>query len=142
MAPRSREFYIGTVAEMTGVKIETIRYYEKAGVIHSPARGQNGYRLYSMAHVERLEFVKRCRELGFSLENTLSLLNLADSKERTCKQVSTIAEERLNDVRAKIVDLRRMEKVLAKFVDSCPRNANSECPIISALSNAALHHWQ
>lgn len=133
---RHSEFYIGVVSEMTSVKIETIRYYEKAGVIHSPARGANGYRLYSMAHVERLEFVKRCRELGFSLEDTSSLLSLSDSKGRTCIEVSKIAEERLNEVCAKIADLRRMEKVLKKFVEDCPRNANSECPIISALSKA------
>ncbi len=136
MASQQSEFYIGAVAEMTGVKIETIRYYEKAGVIRPPARGQNGYRLYSMEHVERLEFVKRCRELGFSLDHTSSLLSLADSKERTCKQVSGIAEERLNEVRAKIADLRRMEAVLKNFVKVCPRNLNPECPIISALSKA------
>jgi len=134
MASQQSEFYIGTVAEKTGVKVETIRYYEKAGVIRPPVRGKNGYRLYSMEHVERLEFVKRCRALGFSLGRTSSLLSLSDSSERTCKEVSEIAEERLNEVRAKIADLRRMETVLKKFVEACPRNANSQCPIISALS--------
>jgi MerR family transcriptional regulator, mercuric resistance operon regulatory protein len=136
MASQNSEFYIGTVAEKTGVKVETIRYYEKAGVIRPPIRGENGYRLYSTEHVERLEFVKRCRELGFSLENTSSLLSLSDSHNRTCKQVSEIAEERLNDVCAKIADLRRMEVVLKKYVEACPRNASAECPIISALSDA------
>ena len=136
MASQQREFYIGTVAEKTGVKVVTIRYYEKVGVIRPSMRGENGYRLYSMEHVEQLEFIKRCRELGFSLENTASLLSLSKSQNRTCRQVSQIAEERLNDVCAKIADLRRMEKVLKKFVDACPRDASADCPIISALAHA------
>ena len=104
----------------------------------SPARGENGYRLYSNEHVERLEFVKRRRELGFSLDHTSSLLALAETEERTCKEVSEIAEERLDEVRAKIADLQRKEKVLQKFVDGCPRDANSQCPIIATLSNGGL----
>ena len=87
---------------------------------------------------EEVEFVKRRRELGFSLDHTSSLLALAETEERTCKEVSEIAEERLDEVRAKIADLQRKEKVLQKFVDGCPRDANSQCPIIATLSNGGL----
>lgn len=136
MPSHKSDFYIGTVAERTGLGVETIRYYEKAGVICAPARGRNGYRLYSIDDIERLEFVKRCRELGFSLEQTTSLLNLADLEGRTCREVSKIAESRLSEVRTKIASLQRMEAVLESFVENCPRDASSGCPIISALSNA------
>ncbi|PHS28151.1 MAG: transcriptional regulator [Robiginitomaculum sp.] len=135
MTSHRREFYIGNVAKLTGVKIETIRYYEKAGVLTSPARGENGYRLYTKAQIERLMFVKRCRALGFSLSQTLSLLNLANSEGRTCKQISQKAEKQLKDVRTKIEDLRRMEDVLAAYVDACPRDASIDCPIVTALSD-------
>jgi len=135
MISHRREFYIGDVAKQTGVKIETIRYYEKAGILNSPERGQNGYRLYTKAHIEHLMFVKRCRALGFSLSQTLSLLNLANSEGRTCQQISQKAEKQLKDVRAKIDDLRRMENVLSAYVDACPRDASIDCPIVTALSD-------
>lgn len=135
MQSRKSDLLIGTVAERTGLGVETIRYYEKVGVIRAPMRGRNGYRIYSIEHIERLGFIKRCRELGFSLEQTSSLLGLADFDERTCRDVSAIAETRLNEVRTKIVSLQRIEAALESFVESCPRDASSDCPIISALSN-------
>lgn len=134
MPSRQSDYYIGAVAELTGLKVETIRYYETAGVIAAPHRGRNRYRLYSTKHIERLLFVKRCRELGFSLDRAKSLLQLADANNRTCSEVGAIAERRLREVRTKIANLRRMEKVLAAFIDDCPRDASSKCPIIAALS--------
>lgn len=138
MPSRKGEYYIGAVAEMTGLNVETIRYYETVGVISAPRRASNRYRLYSGMHVERLLFVKRCRELGFSLDDAKSLLQLADASDRTCRQVGDIAERRLTEVRSKISNLRRMEKVLAAFVDNCPRDARPECPIIATLSGGSL----
>ncbi len=137
MTSHRRDFYIGNVAKLTGVKIETIRYYEKAGVLTSPERGQNGYRLYTKAQIERLMFVKRCRELGFSLSDTTSLLSLADSKNRTCRQISAVAGMRLMEVREKIVDLHRMEAVLENYVDVCPGDTSTDCPIVASLSHVA-----
>ncbi|MFQ5564268.1 MAG: helix-turn-helix domain-containing protein [Parvularculaceae bacterium] len=134
---QNREFFIGAVSERTGLKVETIRYYENAGVIPSPARGDNRYRVYKREDVARLLFVKRCRELGFSLDHVASLLELANAENRTCGQVSAIAEGRLKEVRAKIADLKRMETVLEDFVASCPRDSGSDCPIITALTNTA-----
>jgi Cu(I)-responsive transcriptional regulator len=138
MISHTRDFYIGDVAKLTGVKIETIRYYEKAGILTSPKRGQNGYRLYTRAQIERLMFVKRCRALGFSLSQTLSLLDLANSEGRTCRQVSEKAQTRLDEVRAKIKDLKRMEGVLKAYVDACPKNASKDCPIVTALSDMPI----
>jgi MerR family mercuric resistance operon transcriptional regulator len=80
-------------------------------------------------------FVKRCRALGFSLSQTLSLLDLANSEGRTCRQVSEKAQTRLDEVRAKINDLKRMEGVLKAYVDACPKNASKDCPIVTALSD-------
>ncbi len=135
MASHEVDYYIGDASRLTGVKIETIRFYEKAGVLTSPKRDQNGYRLYQKAQVEGLMFVKRCRELGFSLGHTRSLLSLADSDGRTCQQISAKAQKRLNEVRAKIEGLRRMERVLEDYVRSCPANASADCPIVKSLSH-------
>lgn len=135
MTSHRSEFYIGSVAKLTDIKIETIRYYEKAGILQSPDRGPNGYRLYTGTQIERLMFVKRCRELGFSLDHTTSLLDLADNENRTCKQISSAAEKRLKEVRAKISDLQRMEAVLENYVEACPNDASTDCPIVKALSH-------
>ena len=135
MTSHTRDFYIGDVAKLTGVKIETIRYYEKAGVLTQPDRGPNGYRLYTGKQIERLMFIKRCRALGFSLSQTLSLLDLANSEGRTCRQVSEKAEKQLAAVRSKMKDLKRMEDVLVAYVDACPRDASTNCPIVTALSD-------
>ncbi len=135
MQSQQSVFYIGDAAKITGVQVETIRFYEREGVLPPPERGRNGYRLYSRAHIERLMFVKRCRALGFSLQETQSLLSLADSENRTCRQISTIASNRLNDVRTKIADLKRMEKVLEEYVNVCPGDATADCPIVAALSH-------
>ena len=135
MTSHRRELYIGNVSKLTGVKVETIRYYEKAGILDSPTRGTNGYRVYTKVQTERLMFVKRCRELGFSLDHTTSLLDLANSEGRTCKQISDKAVKRLKEVRANIEDLRRMEVVLESYVEACPRDASTDCPIVGALSH-------
>ncbi len=135
MKSRQCVFYIGDAARRTGVPVETIRYYEREGILQPPERGRNGYRLYNRAHLERLMFVKRCRALGFSLQETQSLLSLADSKTRTCRQISAIAKAKLRDVRAKIADLKRMETVLEDYVEICPGDATADCPIVAALSH-------
>lgn len=134
MTSREGEYYIGAAAEMTGVKVETIRYYEAENIISAPRRSNNRYRLYSDAHIQRLLFIKRCRELGFSLDHTKSLLKLSDANNRTCRQVSAIAKTQLDEVRKKIANLRRMERALVKFVDDCPEDSSSKCPIIETLS--------
>ena len=124
---------IGELAKRAGLGAETVRYYEKVGVLPPAERAANGYRLYDESHLKRLAFVKRSRELGFSLERVRSLLSLADDKSSTCRSVRALAEEHLEDVRKKIADLQAMERVLAAAVAPCPGDGSTDCPILETL---------
>lgn len=125
---------IGTLSKRTGCKIETIRYYERAGLIPHPLRSPGGYRLYGTAQLKRLTFIRRARALGFSIEEVRALLNLADHRRRPCTEARAIAAAHLSDVRAKIADLKMMELVLRRTVARCTRRGGSHCPLIEALS--------
>lgn len=121
------------LARRTGCNLETVRYYEKAGLLPEPPRTAAGYRSYDTAHERRLRFVLRARELGFSLDEIRELLHLVDERDQPCGEASAIAAAHLEDVRAKITDLRRMERVLKDVVAQCAGGARSECPLIEAL---------
>ena len=112
---------IGALSRHTGVHVETIRYYERSGLLPRPARTAAGYRTYRAADAERLRFIRRTRSLGFSLEAVRRLLGLADQKSRSCRSAHALASVQLDEIRAKIADLRRMEKVLASLVADCER---------------------
>jgi MerR family transcriptional regulator, mercuric resistance operon regulatory protein len=114
---------IGILSRRTGTNIETIRYYERAGLLPLPARSAGGYRLYGTTHLKRLNFVRRARALGFSLAEVRKLLRLADQKRRPCAEVRVVAEIHLEDVKAKVADLRRMERVLKETVARCKAGA-------------------
>ena len=124
------------LARATGCNLETIRYYEKIGIMPDPPRSTKGYRSYDDAHVRRLKFVIRSRDLGFSLEEVRGLLGLVDEQSRTCAEVQIIAEDHLTDVRAKIADLKRIERVLSDTVARCTGDAAPECAVIDALLEA------
>ena len=124
------------MARATGCNLETIRYYEKIGIMPDPPRSTKGYRSYDDAHVRRLKFVIRSRDLGFSLEEVRGLLGLVDEQSRTCAEVQIIAEDHLTDVRAKIADLQRIEHVLSDTVARCTGDAVPECAVIDALLDA------
>src|SRR5215472_6123307 len=124
---------IGALAKHTGTNIETIRYYERIGLLAAPARSSGGYRLYGTGHLKRLTFIRRARTLGFSIGEVRTLLRLADERKRPCAEVRVVAEAHLKDVRAKIVDLRRMERVLKVTVARCAAGRRSDCPVIEAL---------
>src|SRR5437870_2365442 len=124
---------IGRLAKRTGTNIETIRYYERVGLLPAPARSQGGYRLYGTEHLKRLNFVRRARALGFSIGEVRTLLRLADERRRPCAEVRVVAEAHLRDVRAKLADLRRMERVLKATVAGCAEGRRSDCPVIEAL---------
>lgn len=124
------------MARATGCNLETIRYYEKIGIMPDPPRSTKGYRSYDNAHVRRLKFVMRSRDLGFSLEEVRGLLGLVDEQSRTCAEVQIIAEDHLTDVRAKIADLQRIEHVLSDTVARCTGDAVPECAVIDALLDA------
>ncbi|KMK64587.1 putative transcriptional regulator [Puniceibacterium sp. IMCC21224] len=124
------------MARATGCNLETIRYYEKIGIMPDPPRSTKGYRSYDNAHVKRLKFVMRSRDLGFSLEEVRGLLGLVDDRSRTCADVQLIAEDHLTDVQAKIADLQRIERVLSDTVARCTGDAAPECAVIDALLDA------
>src|SRR5712692_3417713 len=112
----SRPIAIGRLSRDTGTKVETIRYYERVGLLPAPARSEGGYRLYRVDHLKRLNFIRRARTLGFSIDEVRTLLRLADERRRPCAEVRVVAEAHLEDVRAKIADLTAMEHVLKDTV--------------------------
>jgi MerR family mercuric resistance operon transcriptional regulator len=124
---------IGALSKHTGTNIETIRYYERVALLPAPARSSGGYRLYGNDHLKRLNFIRRARTLGFSIGEVRTLLRLADERKRPCAEVRGVAESHLKDVRAKIADLRRMERVLKATVTRCAEGRRSDCPVIEAL---------
>ncbi len=126
-------YKIGEVAKLVGLGSETVRYYEKEGIVPKAERAQNGYRLYDETHVRRLRFVKRSRELGFSLDKVRSLLEIADSTNMTCKSVKKVAEGHLAEVQKNIRDLQKMEKALSGMVQPCAGDGTKDCPILDIL---------
>ncbi len=125
------------LARRTGANLETVRYYEKVGLLPPPPRTASGYRSYDKAHERRLSFVLRARELGFSLEEVRALLRLVDERDQPCAEASRLAAAHLADVRAKIADLRRMEGVLKKVVAQCGDGTRPDCPLIETLFREA-----
>jgi MerR family transcriptional regulator, mercuric resistance operon regulatory protein len=135
--PRSAEIQIGELSRRTGCNIETIRYYERIALLPEPARSAGRYRVYDTADVRRLDFIRRARELGFTLDEVRTLLALsANDEQGACAEVRAIAASHLVEVRAKIADLRAMERVLADAVRRCTAGELPGCPIIDALSAA------
>jgi MerR family mercuric resistance operon transcriptional regulator len=126
-------FAIGVLSKRTGCHVETIRYYERAGLLPTPARSPGGYRLYGADHLKRLAFVRRARALGFSIHEIRALLALADHRKRPCAEARGLAAAHLDDVRAKIASLREMERVLRGTVARCASGKASHCPLIDAL---------
>lgn len=123
------------LAKRTGCNLETIRYYEKIGLMPDPPRRASGYRVYDEGHVRRLRFILRARELGFAIKEIQGLLTLVDRGNETCAEVKLRTEKHLADVRAKIADLRRIERVLAKTVAACSGDDVPECPVLDALAS-------
>ena len=121
------------LARRTGANLETVRYYEKVGLLPPPPRTASGYRSYDDTHEQRLGFVLRARELGFSLDEIRALLRLADEREQPCAEASLLAVTHLADVRAKIADLKRMERVLKDVVAQCGDGTRHDCPLIETL---------
>ena len=124
-------FSIGKLAQAAQVSVETIRYYERRGLITQPPKPAQGYRTYTKATLARILFIKRAQELGFTLEEIESLLVLGESH---CSEVQELAESKLVSVRSKINDLCRLERVLEGLVTQCRSNPdNTACPIVESL---------
>lgn len=130
LAPR---FTIGVLARKTGCNIETIRYYEKAGIIPHPSRSDGGHRLYGSGHHKRLAFVMKARVLGFTLAEVRALLRLVDEQDRPCAEAREVAASHLKDVQTKLADLRAMEAVLNEMVIACDKGRSTDCPLIERM---------
>lgn len=128
---------IGEISRLSGVNIETIRYYERIGVMPKPKRSEGGHRLYGETQLNRLAFVRRSRELGFTLKEVRALLAFIDSGNMTCNEVHAVTTEHLQDVRDKIEDLRKLERALEELAAQCSLGNVPECPIIENLYRPA-----
>lgn len=126
----------GKLARMAGCNLETVRYYEKIGLMPAPPRTAGGYRSYDATHQRRLRFILRARELGFAIGEIRSLLILVDGGDYTCAEVREMTLRHLADVQAKIADLRRLEQTLAETVSACSGDDVPDCPVIDALAEA------
>lgn len=126
----------GELAARTGCNPETVRYYEKIGLLAEPRRSPNGYRSYDDTQVGRLRFILRGRELGFSIEDIRGLLSLVDGGIQTCAEVRRRTQVHLDDIRGKIADLKRIERVLRETAAQCSGEAAPDCPILEALASA------
>jgi MerR family mercuric resistance operon transcriptional regulator len=126
---------IGELSRRTGVTIETIRYYERINMLAHPPRTASGRRVYGDVETRTLAFIRRARELGFTLDEIRALLALSTQhRHDACAEVRHLAADHLEDVRAKIADLRAMARVLADAVRRCDTGASAGCPLIDALS--------
>ena len=125
---------IGHLARATATKVETIRFYEKTGLLPAPARTSGNYRAYGTEHLNRLSFIRRARDLGFSIEQIRALLGLADNKDQPCEAVDTIAQEHLEAIDRKIRDLKALRRELDRMIGQCRHGTIAECRIIETLS--------
>ena len=130
---------IGQLAKRAEVNIETIRFYERRGLIPEPPRRDSGYRQYSEGDVIRILFIRRAKELGFSLKEILELLSLKIDPDTTCGDIKRRAETKIADIDQKIRTLQGMKRALAKLVTLCRgRGPTSECPILETLDSGKL----
>src|SRR5580704_8807137 len=126
---------IGDLAKRTGTKVVTVRYYEQIGLLPVPSRTAGNYRTYRSEHIRRLRFIRRCRDLGFTLDQIRDLLRLASQEDEECAEVDRITAQHLIEVEQKISDLKRLTKELRRLNSCCQGNGIiADCRIIEALS--------
>lgn len=125
---------IGQLGKATGTAIETVRYYEKIGLLPPPARTSGNYRSYGLDEVARLSFIRRARSLGFGIAQVRSLLELADDRERPCGDVDTLARSQLQQVERKIADLSALQRELSSLIVQCRQGTIADCRILEALA--------
>lgn len=123
----------GELAERSGCNIETVRFYETQGLLPAPPRTAGGHRDYALEHLKRLTFIRRSRELGFTLGEVRGLLGLVDGGDWTCAEVREMTLEHLADVRRKLADLERLAQILEDMASQCDGGAMPACPVIDAL---------
>lgn len=125
---------IGELARATGVRVETIRFYEKQGLLAAPARTSGNYRNYEAAHLDRLSFIRRSRDLGFTLDQVRKLLKLADQRDAPCAEVDAIAAEHVVEIDRKLADLTALRDRLVRSLERCDHDTIADCRILEALA--------
>lgn len=129
---------IGEMASATATNIETVRYYEKIGLLPPPARDAANYRSYGNDHLARLSFIRRARDLGFTLDQVRELLDLADDRARSCAAVDAIASAHLAEIDRKLTDLQALRGELSRLIGDCRQGTVADCLIIETLAPAGL----
>ena len=133
----NQTFKTGEVARRAGVNKETVRYYERRGLITKPERRRSGYRIFTREHINQIKFIKRAQNLGFTLSEIKQLLKLQVSDSSSCGMVKQKAERKLEDVQSKIEDLKRIREVLNNLIDLCNEEEKTDhCVILNALEGA------
>lgn len=125
---------IGELARRTNTNVETIRYYEREGLLHAPQRTAGNYRSYGEAHLKQLSFIRRARDLGFSIDRVTALLELAHCRDRSCQAVDILTTEHLTAIDAKIADLTALRRELSNLLVQCRQGTIAECRILEALA--------
>jgi MerR family transcriptional regulator, mercuric resistance operon regulatory protein len=123
----------GEIAKRTGCNIETVRYYEKVGILPEPPRTSGGHRVYGEEHLKRLVFVRRSRELGFSIEEITGLLSLVDGGDYSCSEVHALTVKHIESIQSKIADLTRLETNLTEMAAHCSKGDIPECHVVDTL---------
>ena len=126
----------GQIAKMTGVNLETVRYYENIALMPEPPRTAGGHRSYDRTLLKRLSFIRRCRELGFSIDELRNLLELVDGGDYSCAEILHNTGAHLERIKGKIRDLKKMEQTLNRISDKCSGDDVPNCPIIETLWRA------
>lgn len=127
----NEELTIGRLAKVAGVNVETIRYYQRRGLVEEPSKPLGGYRRYASSAVSRVRFIKRAQQLGFTLEEVTELLRLEDGQN--CRETRLLAENKLGSIEKRIADLTRMHRMLKGLIAECSRDQRRSCPIIATL---------
>lgn len=129
------EYFVGQLAKDAGINVETIRYYEKQGLLPKPRRRDSHYRIYDDEDLQRLLFIKRAKELGFTLKEIRELCRLRIDYDAKCGDIKNLAEQKLKDVDSRIRDLKKIRTVLAKLIDQCVDEdvLPDECPILESI---------
>ena len=130
---------IGKLAKATGTNVETVRWYEKVGLLAAPVRTSGNYRSYAPGDLDRLRFIRRARDLGFTLDQVRALLDLASQPARDCGSVDELANEHLDAIDRKIADLTALRRELAALLTSCRGGTVSECRILEAFGPTAIN---
>lgn len=128
---------IGEIAKRTGLKVETVRFYETEGLVAEPIRSGGNYRLYDRTHLARLSFIKRSRDLGFTLDQVRALLRLADDPRGSCAEADAIAASHIEVIDRKLADLAALRAEIATWGGTCTATTIAECKVIDALSSEA-----